>query len=199
LSAKPDYTPEEWRTLEQAPIFVAFATLAADMSGPIGLVREMDALSQALEEANLPGDADPAHGLIAAVAADLRMIQGSGQGWGVILGEGGDPDSEQDQEHPSAVPGSGLDFSRPEKIKEPALAACRAAAELLTRKTTAAEAEAFGRWALSVGRRVAEATKEGGFLGIGGTLVSEKERATLSVLATALGVPAQVIKSLPRQ
>jgi hypothetical protein len=188
LSAKSDYTPEEWRILEQAPVFVAFATLAADMSGPIGLVKEMEALSQALEERNLPSDADPAHELIAAVAADLRATQSSGQGWGMVLGEGGDPDSEQDQEHPSAVPGSGLDFSSPEKVKEPALAACRAAAELLTRKTTAAEAEAFGRWALTVGRRVAEAAKEGGFLGIGGTLVSEKERTTLDELDVALGV-----------
>ena len=190
MSAKSDYTLEEWRTLEQAPVFAAFATLAADMSGPIGLVKEMDALSQALVEANLPGDADPAHDLIIAVADDLRATQSSGQGWGVVLGEGDDPDSEQDQEHPSAVPGSGLDFSSPEKVKEPALAACRAAAAVLARKTTPAEAEAFGRWALSVGRRVAEATKEGGFLGIGGMLVSEKERATLSELATALGVPA---------
>jgi hypothetical protein len=88
------------------------------------------------------------------------------------------------------VPGSGLDFSHPEKIKDPALAACRAAAELLEQTTTAAEAEAFGRWALSVGRHVAEAAKEGGFLGVGGALVSEKERVTLDELATALGVPA---------
>ena len=174
--------------MERAPVFAAFATLAADMSGPIGLVRELEALSQALEEVNLPGGADPAHELIIAVAADLRATQSSGQGWGVILGKGGDPDSEQDQEHPSAVPGSGLDFSSPEKVKEPALAACRAAAAVLARKATPAEGEAFGRWALSVGHHVAEATKEGGFLGIGGTLVSEKERATLDELAAALGV-----------
>jgi hypothetical protein len=171
-------------------VFVAFTTLAADMSGPIGLVKEMEALSQALEVNALPAEGDPAHELIAAVAADLRATQSRGQGWGQILGEGGDPDSEQDSEHPSAVPGSGLDFSSPEKVKTPALAACRAAAELLTRKATPAEAEAFGRWAVSVGRHVAEAAKEGGFLGIGGTLVSEKERAMLDVLAAALGALA---------
>ena len=190
MPMKSDFTPEEWQILERAPVFAAFATLAADMSGPVGLVKELEALSQALDEANLPGDAYPAHELIATVAADLRAIQSSGQGWGQMLGEGDVSNSEEDQEHPSAVPGSGLDFSSPEKIKEPALVACRAAAELLARKTTPAEAEAFGRWALSVGRRVAEAAKEGGFLGIGGMLVSEKERATLNELATALGVPA---------
>jgi hypothetical protein len=190
MAMRADFTAEEWQSLERAPVFVAFATLAADMSGPVGLVKEMEALSQALEEKALPAESDPAHALIAAVAADLRATQSDGQDWGPVLGEGGDPDSEQDQEHPSAVPGSGLDFSRPEKVKTPALASCRAAAELLARKATPAEAEAFGRWAVSVGRHVAEAAKEGGFLGIGGTRVSEKERATLEELAAALGAPA---------
>jgi hypothetical protein len=190
MTAKADFTVEEWRALERAPVFVAFATLAADMSGPLGLVKEMDALSQALEERNLPDASDTAYELIAAVAADLRATQSAGQNWGQVLGESGNPDSEEDQAHPSAVPGSGLDFSSPEKIKEPALAACRTTAELLARKTTPAEAEAFGRWALSVGRHVAQAAKEGGFLGVGGALVSEKERATLSELAFALGVSA---------
>ena len=188
MPMKSDFTPEEWQILERAPVFAAFATLAADMSGPVGLVKELEALSQALDEANLPGDAYPAHELIATVAADLRATQSSGQGWGQMLGEGDVSNSEEDQEHPSAVPGSGLDFSSPEKVKEPALAACRAAAELLGGKTTVVEA--FGRWALSVGRHVAEAAKEGGFLGIGGERVSEKERATLNELATALGVLA---------
>ncbi len=190
MATRADFTPEEWQSLERTPVFVTFATLAADMSGPIGLVKEMDALSQALEEHALPAEREPAHELIAAVAADLRATQSNGQGWGPVLGEGGVPDSEQDKEHPSAVPGSGLDFSSPEKVKTPALAACRAAAELLARKATPAEAEAFGRWALSVGHHVAEAAKEGGFLGIGGTLVSEKERATLDELSSALGMPA---------
>jgi hypothetical protein len=190
MATRADFTPEEWQSLERAPVFVAFATLAADMSGPIGLVKEMEALSQALEENALSAEGDPAHDLITAVAADLRATQRGGKGWGQVLGEGGDPDSEQDKEHPSAVPGSGLDFSSPEKVKTPALAACRAAAELLARKTTPAESAAFGRWAVSVGRHVAEAAKEGAFLGIGGTLVSEKEHATLDELASALGAPA---------
>jgi hypothetical protein len=113
MATRANFTPEEWRSLERAPVFVAFA---ADMSGPIGLVKEMEALSQALEENALLAESDPAHALIGAVAADLRATQSSGQGWGQILGEGGDPDAEQDKEHPSAVPGSGLDFSSPEKL-----------------------------------------------------------------------------------
>jgi hypothetical protein len=116
MATRADFTSEEWQCLERTPVFAAFATLAADMSGPIGLVKEIEALSQALEENALPTEGDPAHELIAAVAADLRTTQSGGQGWGPVLGEGGDPDSEQDKEHPSAVPGSGLDFSSPEKL-----------------------------------------------------------------------------------
>jgi hypothetical protein len=82
MAARTDFTPEEWQSLERAPVFVAFATLAADMSGTIGLVKEMEALSQALEENALPVESDPAHELIAAVSADLRATRSSGQGWG---------------------------------------------------------------------------------------------------------------------
>jgi hypothetical protein len=189
MAAREDFTPDEWRTLEQAPIYVAFATLAADMSGPIGLVKEMEALTHALEADSLPDATNPASDLIAAVASDLRASQRAGQNWGQILGADAAHDPARGEEHPSAVPGSGLDFSSAEKVKEPALAACRAAATLLAQKASPGEAMAFGRWALSVGQQVAEAAKEGGFLGIGGSLVSEKERAMLDDMAAALGLP----------
>jgi len=39
-----------------------------------------------------------------------------------------------------------------------------------------------------VSQKVAEAAKEGGFLGFGGTQVSEQEAATIKELSTALGV-----------
>ena len=91
MATRADFTPEEWQSLERAPVFVAFATLAADMSGPIGLVKEMEALSQALEENALPAESDPAHELIAAVAADLRATQSNGQRLGTGPGRGRRP------------------------------------------------------------------------------------------------------------
>src|ERR1700712_498138 len=50
------------------------------------------------------------------------------------------------------------------------------------------EAEAFRAWLFTIGQKVAEAAKEGGFAGFGGTLVSEGEKAGLTELAAALGV-----------
>lgn len=47
---------------------------------------------------------------------------------------------------------------------------------------------AFRQWLYDTGKKAAEAGKEGGFLGFGGTTVSEKEQAALAQLAGVLGV-----------
>lgn len=47
---------------------------------------------------------------------------------------------------------------------------------------------AFRQWLYATAQKSAEAGKEGGFLGFGGTAVSDAERAALSQLAAALGV-----------
>jgi len=65
----------------------------------------------------------------------------------------------------------------------------RQAAAAVAQKSPA-EAEEYKRWLLSFAKRAAEASKEGGFLGIGGTLVSEQETAAINELAAALGVSA---------
>src|SRR5262245_41313574 len=52
------------------------------------------------------------------------------------------------------------------------------------------EVQAFKTWVASVGRRVAEASKEGGFFGVGGTLVSSDEVEGLKQLDAALGLRA---------
>jgi hypothetical protein len=70
-------------------------------------------------------------------------------------------------------------------------------AALLSQLTTAAtavaskspaEADAYNMWLYSVATKVSEAAKEGGFLGFGGTLVSDEEREGLRQLAETLGV-----------
>ena len=49
-----------------------------------------------------------------------------------------------------------------------------------------AEAAAYKATILAVAKAAAEASKEGGFLGIGGTLVSKDEQAALDQLGAAL-------------
>jgi hypothetical protein len=73
--------------------------------------------------------------------------------------------------------------------KDEAAAALRAVVALLDARATPEEAAAYKRWLLSIATAVAEAGKEDqGFLGRGGVLVNDAERAALAELATLLGV-----------
>jgi hypothetical protein len=53
-----------------------------------------------------------------------------------------------------------------------------------------ADAAAYGQWVFAAAQKAAEAAKEGGFLGIGGTAVTEAEKAALDTLKSLLGVKA---------
>jgi len=64
----------------------------------------------------------------------------------------------------------------------------RAGLDLLKRKGTPEDVAAFSDFLLKLGEKVANAAKEGAFLGFGGERVSEGERVILAELAQALGV-----------
>jgi hypothetical protein len=74
-----------------------------------------------------------------------------------------------------------------EEARAALLDGCKHAVAVVTQKSPA-EAEEYKRWLVSLARKTAEAAKEGGFLGIGGTRVSEAEATAINALASALGV-----------
>jgi hypothetical protein len=51
------------------------------------------------------------------------------------------------------------------------------------------DAAAFKDWLRQISQNVAEASTEGGFLGIGGVAVSDAEKATLAEISSALKLP----------
>ena len=63
----------------------------------------------------------------------------------------------------------------------------RAVARLLDSRVDPAQAAQYRAWALSVAEKVAQAATEGGFLGFGGTRLSEAEQALIAQLREALG------------
>lgn len=65
------------------------------------------------------------------------------------------------------------------------IAGCLQAVRLVTQKAPT-EAPAFKLWLLQLARKAAAATKEGGFLGIGGASISAEERTSLHEFETAL-------------
>jgi hypothetical protein len=79
-----------------------------------------------------------------------------------------------------------------EQLRAHALDACRAFAALVDRKASPEEAEGVKRWLVGIAQRTAEAAKEGGFLGFGGTQVSRTEADAIQEVARALGVSEPV-------
>jgi hypothetical protein len=81
----------------------------------------------------------------------------------------------------------------PQGLKDPGALETRVnesvgeAVRILEQKATPEEVEAYRRFVLKVADTVAHAHKEGGFLGIGGKEVSEREQAVLDELTARLG------------
>jgi len=101
---------------------------------------------------------DPgANGLIKAVIADFGAAEGS-----------------------AARDGLKTRFkqSKPAEIKDACIETLHAKAP--------ADAAAYKAWLQQISQHVAEASNEGGFLGIGGVPVSEAEKATLTEISSAL-------------
>jgi hypothetical protein len=162
MTTKADYTAEEWELLRKAPLIMAAAVIVSDLSGSIGVAREFLSMAQAVEETGQRPDPNE---LVAALVADLQAPQG---------------------EHAEETE----DITDISEARTKALAESREIATLLARRSAPAEAEGFKRWMLSIARRVSEAAREGGVLGIGSKLVSEKETTMIGELAAALGMDA---------
>jgi hypothetical protein len=160
MTTKADFTAEEWKQIQRAPFMAGLAVVAASPSGPFGVVKEMFAVGKMLGEVKTQGSSND---LIKALVADI---------------EAGAKDLSASEE---------LKGKTPDEVKSYAIGSLRQVAALLEKKTKPDEAQGFNQWLVSVAQKVAEAAKEGGFLGFGGTQVSEQEAATIKELSTAVG------------
>ena len=80
-----------------------------------------------------------------------------------------------------------------ESLHEQVVADCARAAALVDARCAPDEANAYKSWCVAIARDVANAAKEGGFLGFGGERVSEAERETMARIEGALGVATGVL------
>ena len=78
----------------------------------------------------------------------------------------------------------------PNTVQEAAIEILRRASGLLGDKATPEEATEIRQWLTKVAQVTAEAAKEGGFMGIGGTLVSDQEKAAIARVESTLGSAA---------
>lgn len=160
MTTKADYTPEEWQAIYTAAPMAGLAVTAASPSGPFGVIKEMFAVGHAIGETLQRGSSNP---LVKALIEDMKA-------------RGTKP------ERPHNI-------HSPEDAQRAALESLRKVAAILATKAPAAEGEEFKRWVVGIAKDVAEASTEGGFLGFGGTKVSDAEKTAIQQIAQALGVP----------
>jgi hypothetical protein len=161
MAGKDEFTPDEWGLLLKSPMYAGLVVVAADPSGPIGIVKEMFAMGKLVAETKARPDADV---LVAALVGDLATREGA------------------ERAKPAEIQGK-----KPDEARAWALEQLTQVAALLDRKAPG-DASGFKQWLQEVAARVANASKEGGFLGIGGERVSAEEQQALAATAAALGV-----------
>jgi len=167
MANKASFTPEEWTKVLESVAVTGMAVTAAEPSGLWGMLKEALAGGAALAAAK----ADPhANELVKAAIADFETPEGR--------------DAVQ------AALKQRFEGAEATDVVPRALETLRHASAILDAKAPA-EAPVFKAWLNSIAAKVADASKEGGFLGFGGVKVSEAEKATLAEIAAALGTSAQ--------
>jgi hypothetical protein len=160
MTSKTDFTQDEWDRLGRAPLVAGMAISVADPGGPIETLRESSAALRVLAEAARDGGFGD---FVQAIARDVAA-------------------KAQRRENPLA--GFKPDRRNP---RDKILTELRAVNSLLLEKATPEEIAEFREWLKAAAQRAALAAKEGGFLGIGGELVSEREQQMLETLGEIFG------------
>ena len=165
MATKTSFSREEWNRILESVMLSGMAVTAADPSGLFGVLKESMATGRTL----LAAKADPSSNeLIKAVVSDFES------------GEGRQAARTQVQ---SRLKGVAVG-----EMKNQSIAALREISQLLDSKAPS-DAAGFKTWLHHIAENAAEASAEGGFMGFGGTQVSEAEKATLAELSKALGLP----------
>src|SRR5262245_19608297 len=166
MANKQNFTPDEWSKILQSTMLAGIAVTAAEPSGLWGALKEAFASSSALAAAKSNASSSE---LIKAVVAEFETKEGRA--------------SIQEALHRQ------LDGAKPADAVQRSLANLKEVSAVLDAKAPQ-DAASFKTWLRAISQNVAEASSEGGFLGIGGVKVSEAERATLAEISKALGTSA---------
>lgn len=162
MTTKAAFTTDEWTLLRILPALVSSGVSAADPSGIVGAVKE-------------------------AAAGATGLIRSLEQGAGIeLLGALGGDRSTPGMPDPKTLLGEGDRRQQMENLKSAVLGRIAEAMALLGSKAAPEEAEAYRQVILGVAEKAANASKEGGFLGIGGERVSGAEQAFLDEVKKAL-------------
>jgi len=159
MTAKGDFTDDEWAALRRAPLVAGMAITLADPGGPIEVFKETSAV--------------------------LKTVLADSEGRTDLIGEAGSElrDLAQHRHNPLE------DFKpRGADAGQQVLEELGRVRQILDSKATPDESKAFREWLAECAQRAAEAAKEGGFMGFHAVRVSEGEQRMLDRVNSTLGV-----------
>ncbi len=162
MANKDQFTQDEWYAVLGGPASAGTYVMAVSPSGLTGLLAEMQSIVTGLLELS---QASP-NPLIQEIAASLK------------------PNSDE----PAAPQQQRETFKTVDEARERLVNRVRQAVFLVDSKVNPEDAKAYKALVMGVALRAANAATEGGFLGIGGTRVSDKEQAALEELRGLLGM-----------
>ena len=162
MTTRTDFSPEQWQAIRNAPQLVALATAAAGNSGLFGSLSEGMAVAGTVATA-VKGDQP----LLREIFAKDEML------------------AAQDQiktSLKSVTDRSALNAHLESAATDAAMAAITA----LSSKGAGTEAAAYRTMLTGIGSKVANASKEGSFLGFGGERISDGEQKFLAKLESVV-------------
>ena len=168
MANKQNFKPEEWTKILESTMLAGMAVSAAEPSGLLGALKEAVASSSTLAAA-AKSDAG-ANELVKAVVSDFETKEGRAAVQEALRQQ---------------LAGA----KKPGDVVQRSLANLKEVSAILNAKAPQ-DAAGFKAWLQTISKNVAEASSEGGFLGIGGVKVSEAEKATLADISKALGTSA---------
>jgi hypothetical protein len=166
MANKQSFTPAEWTKVLESMVLAGMAVSAAHPSGLWGTLKEAFASRSVLAASKLaPGSNE----LVKAAIADFETRETR---------------SRVEEALHKRVAGA-----KPAEIVQRSLDNLREVSTILDAKAPG-DAAGFKEFLRGISQKVAEASLEGGFLGIGGVKVSDAEKAALGDIAKALGTNA---------
>lgn len=167
MSTMTDYTQEEIEKMMVAPMLVSMYVMGASVSGPIGLVKEMMA---GVETAVKVGKASEPGSLLNGLFSEENMKA--------------QQDKMQQGTKESTQGAQNMD-----EAKAKMLADLQAAVGIVAAKGSPEELATYKQLIVQAAENVANAAKEGGFMGIGGVVVNDAEKQAITEITAALDNP----------
>lgn len=166
------FTEEEWQLIVNAPAAIGMTVAYAAESGKIGTLKEIAAVQKGIKAGFSQFGCPLIKEVLADIQGDLRAdIRRAGRGQA----------TEPDRDIPEQYFAGLQSYNRADGVS-----VSRQVQELLAAKVPEDEAKLFKEWVIYIAEEVAQASKEGDFLGIGGTRVSPDEEAKIADLKAAL-------------